>query len=213
MNISYRWLLPRPGPRRTPRELADRLAMLGAPGGRDRRPGRGLGDVVIARVDEVRQHPNADRLRICTVDAGGDALQVVCGAPNVEAGASIRSRRGRVLPGGFGDPKAKLRGEVSEGMLCSPRELGLGRDHDGLMTLHGEWEPGAALSGTRWRWTTRGWWWTSPPTAASCSRTWASRASWRRTARTGSRLPPFPGGFRGDLAAEPGRRREARPGR
>lgn len=104
-----------------------------------------IGDVVISRVDEVRPHPNADRLRVCTVDAGtGTPLQVVCGAPNVVAGGFYPfAPVGSLLPGGVAIKKAKLRGEASEGMLCSARELGLGRDHAGLMTLQGDWKVGA----------------------------------------------------------------------
>jgi phenylalanyl-tRNA synthetase beta chain len=145
MNISYRWLKSiAPRLEGTPQELADRLAMLGAPVDEIVEVGAGIGDVVIARVEEVRPHPNADRLRVCTVDAGGAPLQVVCGAPNVEAGgwypfAPVGAR----LPGGIEIRRAKLRGEVSEGMLCSARELGLGREHQGLLALHGEWEPGS----------------------------------------------------------------------
>ena len=146
MNISYRWLHSiAPGLQGTPHELAERLAMLGAPVDEVVDLGAGIGDVVIARVEEVRPHPNADRLRICTVNAGGDArLQVVCGAPNVEAGGVYPfAPIGATLPGGMEIKKARLRGEESQGMLCSARELGLGRDHSGLMALTGDFAPGA----------------------------------------------------------------------
>ncbi|CAN5861781.1 phenylalanine--tRNA ligase subunit beta [soil metagenome] len=146
MNISYRWLRDlAPGIPDSPQGVAERLAMLGAPVDEIVELGADLGDVIIARVDEVRQHPNADRLRVCTVDAGtGATLQVVCGAPNVKAGGFYPfAPVGATLPGDVQIRKAKLRGEASEGMLCSARELGLGRDHAGLMTLAGEWEPGA----------------------------------------------------------------------
>ena len=148
MNISYRWLRSiAPGLQGTPQEVAERLAMLGAPVDEIVDLGGQIGDVVIARVDEVRQHPNADRLRICTVSAGGDApLQVVCGAPNVEAGGLYPfAPIGATLPGGLEIKKAKLRGEESQGMLCSARELGLGRDHAGLMTLQGDFAPGTGF--------------------------------------------------------------------
>ena len=147
MNISYRWLKSiAPGLEGTPQELADRLAMLGAPVDEVVDVGGGLGDIVIARVAEVRQHPNADRLRICTVEAGGEPLQVVCGAPNVEAGGRYPfAPVGARLPGGMEIGRAKLRGERSEGMLCSARELGLGRDHAGLLALNGDWEPGTGF--------------------------------------------------------------------
>jgi phenylalanyl-tRNA synthetase beta chain len=145
MNISYRWLLSlAPGISGSPRELADRLGLLGAPVDELVEIAEGIGDVVIARVEEVRPHPNADRLRVCTVNTGGDGtLQVVCGAPNVEAGGYYPfAPIGASLPGGMEIRRAKLRGEVSEGMLCSARELGLGRDHAGLLALSGEWSLG-----------------------------------------------------------------------
>lgn len=147
MNISYRWLHSiAPGLQGTPHELAERLAMLGAPVDEVVDLGAELGDVVIARVEAVRPHPNADRLRVCTVNAGGDALQVVCGAPNVEEGGIYPfAPVGARLPGGMEIRKAKLRGEESQGMLCSARELGLGRDHGGLMTLNGDFAPGAGF--------------------------------------------------------------------
>ncbi|MBW3572277.1 MAG: phenylalanine--tRNA ligase subunit beta [Gemmatimonadetes bacterium] len=149
MNISYRWLQSiAPGLQGTPHELAERLAMLGAPVDEVVDLGGPIGDVIIARVDQVRQHPNADRLRICTVDAGGGApLQVVCGAPNVQAGGLYPfAPVGAMLPGSE-EPirKARLRGEHSEGMLCSARELGLGSDHAGLMTLRGDFAPGTSF--------------------------------------------------------------------
>lgn len=145
MDVSYRWLKAlAPTITGTPREIAERLAMLGAPVDEIIDLGHEIGDVRVARVTEVRAHPNADKLRICTVDAGsGQALQVVCGAPNVEPGrfypfAPVGAR----LPGGMEIRQAKLRGEASEGMLCSARELGLGRDHAGLMTLGDGHRPG-----------------------------------------------------------------------
>jgi phenylalanyl-tRNA synthetase beta chain len=146
MNLSYRWLKSLvPGLEGTPQQVADRLAMLGAPVDEVLDLGAEIGDVLIARVDEVRPHPNGDKLRVCSVDAGGgERLQVVCGAPNVQAGGFYPfAPIGATLPGGLQIRKAKLRGEASEGMLCSARELGLGRDHAGLLALSGEWTPGA----------------------------------------------------------------------
>jgi phenylalanyl-tRNA synthetase beta chain len=148
MLISHRWLQSiAPTIAGTPEELAERLALLGAPVDEIVQLGAELADVVIARVLEVRPHPNADRLRLCTVEAGGaERLQVVCGAPNVEAGGVYPfAAVGAKLPGGVAIRRAKIRGEVSEGMLCSAHELGLGRDHEGILALRGEWEPGTGF--------------------------------------------------------------------
>lgn len=106
-----------------------------------------LRPVVVARVESVTQHPNADRLKVCAVNDGGEApLQVVTGAGNVAAGALYPLiRSGVTLPNGTRIKRGKLRGEVSEGMLGSADELELGTDHAGLLTLHGELTPGTPL--------------------------------------------------------------------
>jgi phenylalanyl-tRNA synthetase beta chain len=149
VNISYRWLQELvPGLSLTPQQVADRLAMLGAPVDEVADLGAPLRDIIIGRVEAAGRHPNADRLSLCTVDAGaGDALQVVCGAPNVKAGACYPfAPVGATLPDGLVIRKARIRGETSEGMLCSARELGLGRDHEGILELHGPLTPGAAFA-------------------------------------------------------------------
>lgn len=145
MNISYRWLTAlAPDLEVTPQEVADRLAMYGAPVDEIVALGEPIADVIVGRVVSVRKHPNADRLSLCEVDAGaGEPLQVVCGAPNVRADAFYPfAPVGASLPGGIKIRKAKIRGETSNGMLCSERELGLGRSHEGLMELHGTFTPG-----------------------------------------------------------------------
>lgn len=144
MNISYQWLKDlAPGLEDSPERIAARLAMYGAPVDAVVPLGAGLDDIVVARVEAVRKHPDADRLSLCEVDAGSGRLQVVCGAPNVRAGSYYPfAPVGAELPGGVRIRKAKIRGEVSEGMLCSERELGLGRDHTGLLELEGEFSPG-----------------------------------------------------------------------
>lgn len=147
MKVSRRWLEGFLGRPLEARDVADRLGMLGAPVDAIEPVHQDLRDLVVARVEAVRPHPNADRLRICTVDDGGpDRWNVVCGAPNVVAGANYPfARVGATLPGGLTIERRKLRGEVSEGMLCSGRELGLSDDHDGLFTLDAAAEPGTAL--------------------------------------------------------------------
>jgi phenylalanyl-tRNA synthetase beta chain len=92
--------------------------------------------VVVARVETAQKHPNADKLKLCEVFDGVTHFQVVCGAPNVEAGKRYSfARLGATLPDGLTIEKRPLRGIESHGMLCSARELGLGADHSGLYLL------------------------------------------------------------------------------
>ncbi|CAD5354784.1 phenylalanine tRNA synthetase, beta subunit [Enterobacter cancerogenus] len=93
--------------------------------------------VVVGEVMECGQHPNADKLRVTKVNVGGDRLlDIVCGAPNCRQGLKVAvATVGAVLPGDFKIKAAKLRGEPSEGMLCSFSELGISDDHDGIIEL------------------------------------------------------------------------------
>ena len=111
--------------------------------------GGGLSDVVVARIAGIRNHPNADRMRLVDVDAGvGETLQVVCGAWNFQEGDLVPlAPVGATLPGDFSISRAKKRGEWSNGMLCSPEELRLPvppGSEGGLMIL----PPGLASPGT-----------------------------------------------------------------
>ena len=147
MNISRKWLeafLRRP---LDSKELAAKLAMLGAPVDAIEPLNPGLEDIVIGLVEAAEQHPNADRLKLCTVNDGTpERRQVVCGAANVTAGKKYPfAPIGATLPGGLKIEKRKLRGVASEGMLCSARELGLGQDHDGILELETAAEPGTRL--------------------------------------------------------------------
>src|SRR5204863_3751341 len=92
---------------------------------------------------EVKQHPNADRLSLCQVDAGNGVVEVVCGAPNVAAGKTYPfAPVGATLPGGLKLERRKIRGVESNGMLCSAKELGLGVDQAGILELTTEAPPG-----------------------------------------------------------------------
>ncbi|HRW30008.1 MAG TPA: hypothetical protein P5227_08425, partial [Emcibacteraceae bacterium] len=92
---------------------------------------------VVARIEKAEQHPNADKLRVCTVNTGTETVQVVCGAPNARTGLiGAFAPSGSVIPSNGLKLKATvIRGVESNGMLCSERELGLGDDHDGIIDL------------------------------------------------------------------------------
>ncbi len=145
MIVSRRWLEALLGRALDAADVAQRITMAAVPVDAVIPRHRDLGDVLIARVLEVKRHPNADRLSLCLVDAGGAGgpLEVVCGAPNVQAGKSYPfAPVGAVLPGGLKLDRRKIRGVESNGMLCSAKELGLGDDHAGILELATDAAPG-----------------------------------------------------------------------
>jgi phenylalanyl-tRNA synthetase beta chain len=144
MNASYEWLRDFVHFTLSPEELRDLLTSRTATVDDIVRLRADLAEVVVARVVEVERHPNSDHLWVTKVDAGsGELRDVVCGAPNVSAGALYPfAPVGSTLPGGLRLEKRKIRGAVSEGMLCSARELGLGADHEGIMALDVDVSPG-----------------------------------------------------------------------
>ena len=103
---------------------------------------------LVGRVLTAEQHPDADRLTVCTVDVGtGDERQIVCGAPNVAAGQIVAvAEPGAVMPDGTKLKKAKLRGVESHGMILAEDEVAIGPDHDGIMVLDAELRPGTPLA-------------------------------------------------------------------
>ncbi|MEX2254519.1 MAG: phenylalanine--tRNA ligase subunit beta [Acidimicrobiia bacterium] len=106
-------------------------------------PGREIGGVRAARILEVLPHPDADRLQLAEVDFGEGTTRVVCGAPNIAAGQVVPfAPAGARLPGGVTLERRSIRGQVSDGMLCSPQELGLGDDHSGILELDADVELG-----------------------------------------------------------------------
>jgi phenylalanyl-tRNA synthetase beta chain len=125
-------------------EIADALNQLGLEVEQIDEPGREINGVIAARILDVVPHPDADKIRLADIEFGNGQLRVVCGAPNIEAGMVVPfAQVGAVLPGDFKITKRKIRGVVSEGMLCSARELGLGDDHSGILTLPSDTELGA----------------------------------------------------------------------
>jgi len=152
MKISYNWLKEFIGTEKTPEEISKILTGTGLeveslekvqsiPGG--------LEGLVVGYVKETSQHPNADRLRVTLVDAGtGEDLQIVCGAHNVAPGQKVVvAVVGATVYPTVGEPfkisKSKIRGEVSEGMICAEDEIGLGTDHAGIMELDADAPVGA----------------------------------------------------------------------
>ncbi|MDZ7763465.1 MAG: phenylalanine--tRNA ligase subunit beta [Melioribacteraceae bacterium] len=103
---------------------------------------------VVGYVKEKKKHPNADKLSLCIVSDGEKEYSVVCGAPNVDANQKIAlAKVGAVIPESeFEIKKVKLRGEVSEGMICSERELGISENHDGIMVLDSKQKEGTELA-------------------------------------------------------------------
>ncbi|MBU1569620.1 MAG: phenylalanine--tRNA ligase subunit beta, partial [Proteobacteria bacterium] len=106
-----------------------------------------LDNVVVGRIVEISPHPNAEKLKICRVDTGNSIVQVVCGAPNiVENILAPLALPGTIFPDGSILQKCDIRGQVSEGMLCSERELELGDNKSGVMILSGTPETGTKIS-------------------------------------------------------------------
>jgi phenylalanyl-tRNA synthetase beta chain len=152
MRVPLSWLADYVDLELTPRELAERLTVLGFEVKGIEDGGGTWSGVVVGRVLEVEHHPNADTLWLTKVDVGqGEPLAIVCGAQNLAVGQLVPvAVPGSVLPGGRTIERTKIRGEVSNGMLCSPTELGLGEDADGILILGtaDEQQVGAELAAT-----------------------------------------------------------------
>jgi phenylalanyl-tRNA synthetase beta chain len=137
MKISELWLRDWVNPDMDTEALGHQLTMAGHELDNTIIEGAGLDGVVIAEVVEFSKHPDADRLSVCKVsDGSGKLIDVVCGAPNVHKGMkSPLAAPGVKLPNGLKLRKSKIRGVVSNGMLCSAVELGLGDESDGIISL------------------------------------------------------------------------------
>jgi phenylalanyl-tRNA synthetase beta chain len=148
MRVPYSWLREYCDPGVGPEELAERLVMTGTEVERVTTVGPPAPDnFVVGKVLAAEQHPDADRLRVCTVDVGDGRRTIVCGAPNVAAGQTVAvALPGARMPGGEKLRKAKLRGVASEGMILSASELEIGDDHDGIMVLEETAAAGAPLA-------------------------------------------------------------------
>jgi phenylalanyl-tRNA synthetase beta chain len=147
MKFSEKWLREFVDPPLSTEELSHRLTMIGHEVDAVEKQGEGLDGVVVAEVLDVKRHPDADRLSVCQVSTGnGDPVEVVCGAPNVVAGMkSPFAPAGTKLPNGMKLRRSKIRGVVSNGMLCSAIEIGLGDESDGIVELPADAPTGGAL--------------------------------------------------------------------
>src|SRR5690554_2989876 len=153
MKVSYNWLKEFIDLSLSPEETAEKLTLIGLEVEEIEEFGSSLEGIIVGEVLEVRPHPNADKLQICDVNLGDSQTQIVCGAKNVAAGQKVPvATVGSTLPIKLenGDllkiKKAKLRGEVSEGMICSEDELGLGGDSSGIMVLDSSLKAGTPIN-------------------------------------------------------------------
>lgn len=148
MKISVKWLGQYVALPESVEELSRKLTAAGLEIEGLERPGEGLRGVVVAHIRESVQHPNADKLSVTKVDAGGpEPLQVVCGAKNYKVGDKVPlATVGTKLPNGVEIKQAALRGVDSFGMLCSAKELGLSEESSGLLILSPEARVGAPIA-------------------------------------------------------------------
>ena len=137
MQFSERWVRTLTDPPLDTAGLCDLLTMAGLEVEQVVPAAPPFTGVVVGQIEKVAPHPDADRLRVCTVDAGGGAaLQIVCGAPNAVAGMKAPvAQVGALLPGDVAIRKTAVRGVESSGMLCSAKELGISDDATGLLAL------------------------------------------------------------------------------
>ncbi len=150
MKLSEKWLRTWVNPSISSAQLVEQLTMAGLEVDGTEAAAGAFTDVVVARVEAVDKHPDADKLSVCQVTDGDEKLQIVCGATNVRAGLSVAlARVGAVLPAKdnetFKIKPARLRGVASAGMLCSEKELGLAEQSDGIMELPADAPVGANL--------------------------------------------------------------------
>lgn len=153
MKISVNWLRQYVDTDLSDHDIAEKLTLLGLEVEEIEKTGHDFEQMVVGHVDDVRPHPNADKLQICDVNIGSEVSQIICGAPNVAAGQKVAvATVGATMPVPTPDgdfltiKKVKLRGEPSEGMICSEAELGLSDDHSGIMVLDDSLEIGTPLN-------------------------------------------------------------------
>ena len=137
MKFSELWVREWVNPAIGTEQLCEQITMLGLEVDGVENIAGEFNGVVVGEVVECAQHPDADKLRVTKVNVGGERLlDIVCGAPNCRQGLKVACAvEGARLPGDFKIKKTKLRGQPSEGMLCSFSELGISEDHSGIIEL------------------------------------------------------------------------------
>lgn len=147
MQVSLKWLKDYVDVDVPPEELAERLTMTGLEVDSLRRIEPAFGGVRVARILSLKPHPQADKLSLCEVTTGEATYPVVCGATNIRVGDIVPlAQIGAALPGGDVIRSTRIRGELSEGMLCSEEELGIGSDATGIMILPSDLPLGGGLA-------------------------------------------------------------------
>jgi phenylalanyl-tRNA synthetase beta chain len=153
MKVPLNWLKDYVDVPLPPAELAERLTMAGFEVGEIITTGGNWDNIIVGQITAVSPHPNADRLRLATVDLGTESETVVCGAPNLNVGDKIAFARAgaRLINPYNGEVEvlkpAKIRGVVSRGMICSEKELGISDSHEGILVLGEAAKVGTSLAG------------------------------------------------------------------
>jgi phenylalanyl-tRNA synthetase beta chain len=151
MKYSYFRLKELTKTKKTPEQLMELLTMKAFEVEGVEKIGEGLDNVVVGKILEIRKHPNADKLQIAIVDVAKEKLQIVCGAPNIAVGQKVPvALVGAKLPNGLEIKEAEIRGVKSFGMICAEDELGLGKDHAGILVLDADAKVGASFAKEMW---------------------------------------------------------------
>ena len=138
MKVALSWLHEFLPSKLSAKEVMDALVRVGIEVGSIENQAEGFDGVVVAKIESTDKHPNADKLTLCKVTDGSSQYDIVCGAKNMKAGDCVAlAKIGAVLPGDFKIKKSKIRGETSEGMLCSGRELKISDEHEGILVFPG----------------------------------------------------------------------------
>lgn len=148
MKITYNWLKEflEGFEKYSPQEIASRLTMSGTEVKKVEYFGEKYKNIIVAQIDGFIKHPDADKLSLCKVNTGREILNVVCGANNFKTGDIVALALEGAKIGDFTIKKSKIRGQFSEGMMCSEKELGLSQESEGILILKGDYIPGESFA-------------------------------------------------------------------